>query len=159
MIETVKEIVKTLKNNKETVATMESCTGGGLANLITNIEGASSVFKIGAVTYSNEYKIKLGVSKKTIETYTVYSKEVACEMSKAISEYANSTYGIGITGQLKRKDPKNPTKEDDQVYISIYDRKKDLYYTKNFIVTKNTREENKQIVLNEVIKLWKEKNQ
>lgn len=46
---------------------MESCTGGGVANAITNIEGSSRVFMFGAVTYSNEYKIKMGVNRNIIE--------------------------------------------------------------------------------------------
>lgn len=159
MLKQIESIIATLKSNNETIATMESCTGGALANLITNIEGASSVFKFGAVTYSNEYKIKFGVSKETIDTYTVYSKEVACEMSKAIASYTSSDYGIGVTGQLRKKDPNNPTQEDDKVYIAIYNKKRNCFYDKSFIVTKNTRDENKQIVLSEIINLWIEKNQ
>ena len=58
----MEEIIKKLTKLDKTISTMESCTGGGLANAITNIEGASEVFKYGAVTYSNEFKIKMGVS-------------------------------------------------------------------------------------------------
>ena len=54
----MEEIIKKLTELSKTIATMESCTGGAVANSITNIEGASLVFKFGAVTYSNEYKIK-----------------------------------------------------------------------------------------------------
>jgi nicotinamide mononucleotide (NMN) deamidase PncC len=59
-----KEIVSILNDRNETIATMESCTGGGVANQITNIEGASNVLKFSAVTYSNEYMIKMGVAVK-----------------------------------------------------------------------------------------------
>ena len=72
-----KKVVEKLTENKETIATMESCTGGGVANAITNIEGASSVLKFSAVTYSNEYKIKMGVSSEVIDKYSVYSQETA----------------------------------------------------------------------------------
>lgn len=75
---------------------MESCTGGGLANEITNIEGSSKVIKLSAVTYFSEFKIKMGVSKKVIDKYSVYSVKTANEISKNISKYANSTYGVGI---------------------------------------------------------------
>ena len=54
----LKKIISKLKENNKTISTMESCTGGALASLITDISGASAVFKYGAVTYSNEYKIK-----------------------------------------------------------------------------------------------------
>ena len=64
------EVIKLLTEKNKTISTMESCTGGGIANAITNIEGSSEVFKFGAVTYSNEYKIKMGVSSNIIDKYT-----------------------------------------------------------------------------------------
>ena len=54
----MKEIVEKLIKLNKTISTMESCTGGYVANGITNIPGASSVFMFGAITYSNEYKIQ-----------------------------------------------------------------------------------------------------
>ena len=98
------EVIKLLTEKNKTISTMESCTGGGIANAITNIEGSSEVFKFGAVTYSNEYKIKMGVSSNIIDKYTVYSTETSNEMSKNISNYTNSNYGIGVTGKLNRVD-------------------------------------------------------
>ena len=83
---------------------MESCTGGFIASSITDVEGSSEILKFSAVTYSNEYKIKMGVKKETIDEYSVYSIEVAKEMSKQISDFAGSNYGIGITGKLNRQD-------------------------------------------------------
>lgn len=98
----MKEIVELLIKKHKTIATMESCTGGFIASSITDIEGASEVLRFSAITYSNEYKIKLGVSAKTIDTYSVYSMNVAREMAKNISEFAQSDYGIGITGKINR---------------------------------------------------------
>ena len=69
----MKEVVELLKNKNKTIATMESCTGGFIASSITDNEGASEVLKFSAVTYSNEFKIKLGVNEKTINDYSVYS--------------------------------------------------------------------------------------
>lgn len=89
----LEEIVKILTEQNKTVSTMESCTGGALANAITNIPGASEILKFSAVTYSNEFKIKMGVPKDIIDTYSVYSIETAIEMSKKISEFINSNYG------------------------------------------------------------------
>ena len=68
----MKQIINLLKEKNKTISTMESCTGGGVANAITNIEGASEVLRYSAVTYSNEYKIKMGVSEEIINTYSVY---------------------------------------------------------------------------------------
>lgn len=149
----VEKVVEFLKNNNKTVATMESCTGGGVANAITCIEGASQVLKFSAVTYSNEFKIKMGVSSEVIEKYTVYSAETAREMSRNISKFADSDYGIGITGMLNCVDPANPVEDPDRVYISIYDKEKDVFYDKSLEVPVDKRERNKKRIITEVMKL------
>ncbi len=147
----MKEIIEILTKNNKTISTMESCTGGGIANAITNIEGASEVLKFSAVTYSNEYKIKMGVSRETIEKYTVYSMEVANEMSKCISTYTDSDYGVGVTGKLNRVDKYNPYGSDNVVYISIYSKKDDKYYNATVECTAASRKENKELVINTII--------
>ena len=151
----MEEIIKKLTKLDKTISTMESCTGGGLANAITNIEGASEVFKYGAVTYSNEFKIKMGVSSSVIDKYSVYSMEVANEMSKSICEFTNSNYGIGITGKLNRVDRFNKYGDDNIVYISIYDNDNKKYYKDTFKCINGTREENKKLIIDKVIKLLK----
>ncbi len=151
----MKELVELLTKKNKTISTMESCTGGGVVNAITNIPGASEVLKFSAVTYSNEYKVKMGVNKNTIDTYTVYSIEVAREMSKVISNFTNSNYGVGITGKLLRSDKNNLSGEDNKVYISIYDRDNNQYYESSIYVDKETRKDNKEDVINEVLKLFK----
>lgn len=75
---------------------MESCTGGAMANSITNIPGASDVFKVGKVTYSDEAKIEAGVDKEIIKKFGVYSIDVAEEMARKIK----GDVGIGITGNF-----------------------------------------------------------
>ena len=149
----MEEIVRLLKQNNKTISTMESCTGGSIASAITNIEGSSEVLKFSAVTYSNEFKIKMGVDKTIIDKYTVYSPEVANEMSKNISNFTSSNYGIGITGQLNRYDPYNKTKENNIVYISIYDKDNNSFINKEIKVHKKSRKDNKKIIINEVINI------
>ena len=151
----MKEIIEKLTKNKETISTMESCTGGAIANAITNIEGASEVIKFSAVTYSNEFKIKMGVSSKLIDKYTVYSREVANDMSKEITKYTDSDYGIGVTGKLNRVDRFNPYGEDNIVYISVYSKKDDKYYNATVECTESSRKENKELVINTVVFLLK----
>lgn len=146
-----KRIVKKLIEDKKNISTMESCTGGGVANAITNIEGASSVLKFSAVTYSNEFKIKMGVSKEIIDKYSVYSIETAHEMALNISKYTSSDYGIGITGKLNRADENNNYGKDNEVFISIYDKENNKYFDSDIKVTENNRELNKEIVLEEII--------
>ena len=146
-----KNIIHKLQLKQLTIATMESCTGGGVANAITNMEGASEIFKFSAVTYCNEYKIKMGVDKEIIDKYTVYSIETAMSMAKAISNFANSNYGVGVTGKLNRKDENNDTGSNNLVYISIYSKDEDKFYNEEITVTKAIRFENKELVINKII--------
>ena len=158
----MKEVVELLIKEKKTISTMESCTGGGVVNEITSVEGASEILKFSAVTYSNEFKIKMGVSEDIIDKYSVYSRETADEMSKNISLFTNSNYGIGGTGKLNRVDINNPYGEDNIVYISIYDKENNLYLNEKVEAIKATRKENKELVIEKVkellLKLLKNKN-
>lgn len=113
-----KIITKLIKNNIS-ISTMESCTAGLIATLITNTEGASSIMKGAYVTYSNEAKIQQGVPKKIIDKYGVYSKETSIEMAKACAKSYNANIGIGITGVIDRIDPCNITK-DKPVFYTFY---------------------------------------
>lgn len=149
----MKEIVELLNRSNKTVSTMESCTGGCVANCITNVEGASNVFKFGAVTYSNEFKIKMGVSSDVIDKYSVYSMETSCQMSKCICEFTNSNYGIGITGKLNRCDDANMFGDDSTVYISIYNKDNNTFATDVVNVIYENRDENKKYVMERVIEL------
>ena len=153
---TFKKIIKEFSNKEYTISTMESCTGGGVANAITNCEDSSNIFSYSAVTYSNEFKIKMGVDKDIIEKYSVYSMECAKSMSKATSDYTNSTYGVGITGKINKSDPNNPYGDDSTVFISIYNRLDNTYKNTSIICTKEDRKSNKELIIDEIIKLLEE---
>lgn len=146
-------IVKILTDSNKTISTMESCTGGEVASSITNIEGAGDVLKFSAVTYCNEYKVKMGVSPKIIEKYSVYSIETADEMSKNISEFTNSDYGIGVTGKLNKIDKNNPHGEDNTVFISIYDKENNTFTHDKIKAVKKSRKENKELIVKKVIEM------
>ena len=148
----LKDVINKLILNNKTISTMESCTGGGLANEITNCEDSSKVFKFSAITYSNEYKIKMGVSSDVIDKYSVYSIETAREMAIAISNFTDSNYGIGITGKLNKADSSNPYGKDNCVFVTIYDRDNDSCYDLIIDVFKSTRSENKEYVIDNIIK-------
>ena len=122
-------VVEKLIKNKETISSMESCTAGYFATTITNIEGASEILKYSAITYSNEFKIKMGVQKDIIDKYTVYSIETSKSMAKEISVFSSSTYGVGITGQIGRIDPLNNTGNINEIFVTIYDSKNDKFYS------------------------------
>jgi len=148
----MKELVELLREKNITISTMESCTGGGIANAITNIEGSSDILKFSAVTYSNEFKIKMGVNKDVIDKYSVYSMETAKEMSKNISLFTDSDIGIGVTGKLNRADKNNMYGDDNTVFVSIYFKKNGEY--KNFVYNaiKDSRKENKEYLIEEIAK-------
>lgn len=143
----MKEIIDILINKKQTISVMESCTGGMVANEITNIPGASEVFQLGIVSYSNHMKEKYGIDSKLIETYTVYSMEVAKEMARLATVNGESDYGVGITGTLNRQDLNNPTDKMNMVYFAIYDKNKNIYVEQTLSVSSLDREENKKLIL------------
>lgn len=141
------KLVKELNNKKKTIAFMESCTGGALVNEITNVEGASKVLRFSVVTYANDYKIKMGVSKETIDKYSVYSQECAEEMSKVVCRFANSNLGVGVTGKFNKIDEENLEGKDDEVFISIYDKDNNKFYFKKYICKYNDRIDNKKEII------------
>ncbi len=143
----MKEIIEILTKRKETISTMESCTGGMVANEITNIPGASEVFQLGIVSYSNHMKEKYGMDSKIIDQYTVYSMEVAKEMARLATINGESDYGVGITGTLNRQDPNNPTDKMNMVYFAIYDKKEDRYIEQTMSVSSFDRVENKKMIM------------
>lgn len=98
--ETIEKVIGGLLiERKETLAIAESCTGGFIANLVTDVPGSSNYFKQAVVSYSNEAKQDLlGISKETLETFGAVSSEAAMEMAKGVRERAKSTYGIAVTG-------------------------------------------------------------
>lgn len=145
----IEVIVKKLIEEEKTIATMESCTGGGIANEITNIEGASQVLKESYVSYSNEAKIKFGVPKQVIDDYTVYSAETAIAMAQAVCSNTNSNIGVGITGQLGRIDPENPGCKDNEVWYCIVENNKKTI-CKLQIISNGVRSEKKKLVIREI---------
>lgn len=92
----IKKILEMLKKRGWHIGVMESCTGGAIANCLTNIPGSSDVFRYSLVTYCDESKIKAGVDKRIIKRFGVYSVETAREMAKKIK----GNVGVGITGNL-----------------------------------------------------------
>jgi nicotinamide-nucleotide amidase len=97
---TLEEVVgRLLLDQKQTLALAESCTGGLLSHRITRIAGSSAYYYGGAVTYSNEAKIKfLGVKPMTLQEHGAVSQETAMEMSQGIRERTGASIGLSVTG-------------------------------------------------------------
>ena len=92
-------VCKKLIEDNITIACAESCTGGLVAAAFTDMPGISSVFKEGAVTYSNEAKMKrLGVKKETLDKYGAVSAQTAAEMAEGIAKTSGCEIGVSTTG-------------------------------------------------------------
>lgn len=97
---TLAEVVVTmLKERQATLALAESCTGGLIGDLITDVPGSSAVFTYGAVTYANDAKENfLGVPSSVLEEHGAVSEACVAHMAIAARERAGTTYGIGVSG-------------------------------------------------------------
>jgi len=91
-------IADQMHSRKTTLAVMESCTGGLLANTLTDVPGASGYFVGGYVTYATQQKIDLGVPGDVITEYGVVSPETARAMAEAARRTSGADFGVGITG-------------------------------------------------------------
>ena len=105
---------KLLTEKKVTIATAESCTGGKIASTLTSVSGASNYFKGSVVSYATQTKIDvLGVSKSTIDKYSVVSAQVASEMVLGIQKLTQVDYAIATTGNA------GPAKGDSVADLGI----------------------------------------
>lgn len=102
-------VIKTLIEKQTTISTMESCTSGLIASMITDTEGASAIFPGGYVTYSNETKMLVGVDEQVLRQYGVYSRECAQAMAKTVQEKLHTDISIGVTGTTGNVDPNKAT--------------------------------------------------
>jgi nicotinamide-nucleotide amidase len=92
-------LVRTLTERKQTLAVAESCTGGCISNRLTNVPGASAVFRAGLVTYSNEAKQKfLGVRAETLDAHGAVSEPVVREMAEGVRRETGSDFSLAVTG-------------------------------------------------------------
>lgn len=116
-------LVKNLVNKNYTIAICESCTGGLISSMITNVAGASNVFDRGLVTYSNNSKVsELGVNTLTLTKYGAVSEETAYEMAKGLLEKAKTDIVLSITG-IAGPDGGSENKPVGLVYICVMSKK------------------------------------
>ena len=95
----MKSLVKILNKKKLKISFAESCTGGLLSSSITSVSGASKVFNLGLVTYSNQAKIKfLKVNKNIIKKYGAVSHECCFAMVDGLSKISKANINVSITG-------------------------------------------------------------
>ncbi len=132
------------KNIKISVA--ESCTGGLLSHLLTNVPDSSRYFMGGRIVYSDNAKKMLGVSEKTIEAFGSVSPQVSLELAKKIREKNSTDIGIGITGFA------GPSGDVGKVYIALISEKEKICKSFKF---NGSREEIKERTTEEALKILK----
>ena len=134
----MKNLVKILTKKRLKIAFAESCTGGMLASEITSISGASKVFGIGLITYSNQAKITiLRVNKSIIQKYGAVSPQCCEAMVKNLSKISKAQINVSITGIAG---PNGGTKKKPVglVYIGVKKNNK-IFITKNLFKEKNRK--------------------
>jgi nicotinamide-nucleotide amidase len=93
------DVARLLYKHRKTIAVAESCTGGLVSHLLTNIPGSSKYFKLGIVAYSTQAKISLlNISRQLITRYSTVSSETALSMAKSIRKIAKADIGLSTTG-------------------------------------------------------------
>ena len=113
------EIGTLLTEHSLTLAIAESCTGGMIANLITNVPGSSKYFERGIISYSNKSKIELlNVPKTVLEKHGAVSEQTASAMANGIRTQANTDLGLAVTG-IVGPTGGSPTKPVGLVYIGF----------------------------------------
>lgn len=119
LINLAKKAVINLKEKNKTLALAESCTGGWVSKLITDVSGASAIYQGGVCSYSNEVKINvLGVKKETLSSFGAVSEQVAKQMAEGVKKALNSDVGIGITG-IAGPLSDNTAKPVGLIYVAI----------------------------------------
>jgi len=131
----MKNLVKKLIQKKLKISFAESCTGGMLASSITSINGASKVFNIGLITYSNQAKINiLKVNKNIIKKHGAVSAECCESMVKNLSKISKAQINVSITG-IAGPNGGTKSKPVGLVYIGVKKSNK-LLITKNIFKQK-----------------------
>ena len=126
LIKLAEKAVKKLKEQNKTLALAESCTGGWVSKIITDVSGASAVYQGGVCSYSNEVKMSiLGVKEETLASYGAVSEQVAVQMAEGVKKALNSDIGIGITG-IAGPFSDNTNKPVGLIYVAISDNEKTL---------------------------------
>ncbi len=131
-------IVKKLNKKKLKISFAESCTGGMLASKITSISGASKVFGLGLVTYSNQAKISiLKVNKRIIQKYGAVSPECCEAMVKNLAKISKAQINVSVTG-IAGPNGGTKTKPIGLVYIGVKNKNK-ILITKNIFKQKSRK--------------------
>lgn len=143
LIKLAEKAIQKLKEENLTLAVAESCTGGWLSKIITDVSGASAVYQGGVCSYSNQVKMKiLSVKKETLDTVGAVSEKTATEMADGVRTALNSNIGIGITG-IAGPLSDNTLKPVGLIYVAVTDGNKTFCRELRNNFTENIRLQNR----------------
>ncbi len=153
-IDKMQKLQDILQKNKKTITCAESCTGGLIASLITEVSGSSDIFKGSIVTYCNEIKEQeLDVKKETMIQYGVVSTEVTDQMCLGVIKKFNADYSLAVSG-VAGPGGGTENKPVGTVCFSIFNKNEKII--SNRLQLSGTRKsiqiESAKIILNEIYK-------
>ena len=148
-----KKIVSILKKKKIKLAIAESCTGGLLSSSITSVSGASKIFLMGLVTYSNQAKInilKVQIAKKIIQKHGAVSVQCCLSMVNNLSKISKSKLCISVTGIAG---PKGGSKQKPVGLVYIGIRKDKIVKVNRYVFKNRGRNYIQKATVNKALKL------
>ena len=144
-------LIRLLTKKKLKISFAESCSGGQLASTITSISGASKIFNLGLVTYSNQAKIKvLKVNKNIIKKYGAVSYECCYAMVNNLSKISKANINVSITGIAG---PKGGTKQKPVGLVYIGVKKGDKIHINKYLFKSKKRSLIQKATVNKALNL------
>lgn len=142
-------VIKTLIEKQTTISTMESCTSGLIASMITDTEMLSHLSR-RLCDLLNETKMLVGVDEQVLRQYGVYSRECAQAMAKTVQEKLHTDISIGVTGTTGNIDPNNADSVQGKMFFCIRIQNMPYTYEVNTEVTGRSRHEIKQFYADQI---------
>lgn len=147
------QAVDLLKKNKLKITTAESCTGGLISKMITDVSGSSEVFDCGIVSYSNEIKRSvLGVKKETLELYGAVSEQTVREMSAGALKVSGADISVAVSG-IAGPSSDSTSKPVGLIFIAVSFNNQTTVKKLSNQFDVNIRENNRNSAANEALKL------
>ncbi len=153
LFEKCEPIIKSFIERNITLSVAESCTGGWLSKILTDISGVSAIYKGGVCSYANETKMNiLGVKEETLKEYGAVSESVAKQMATGVKKALNTDVGIGITG-IAGPLSDNTEKPVGLIYIAVCNGENTAVTELRNTFTHNIRENNRLSAIEAAINL------
>lgn len=147
------EAVRLLNEMNMTITTAESCTGGLISKMITDVSGSSAVFGCGIVSYSNEIKQSvLGVRNETLKTYGAVSEQTVREMTAGALRVSGADIAVAVSG-IAGPSSDGTDKPVGLIYIAVATKETIKTIKLNNVFSVNIRENNRNSAANEALKL------